>query len=146
MTLKKRPDVSSEIFASFTLSKIDRAILDSMTPEQVEAVRAALLAADEEKRHQIDIRLNIPLYFASYYLVLFGGRDKRKGTLLKEAMRQNKQYTWGGLLMLSLLSVIGLSVLLFVAAAFAYYIKSEFGIDLFPGQHVEDVIQQWLSN
>lgn len=145
MTLQKRPDASSEIFASFTLSKIDRDILATMTPEQVEGVRAALLAADEEKRHQIDIRLNIPLYFARYYLVLFAGRDKRKRTLLKEALRHNKQYTVGGILMASLLAILTCSILLFVATAFAYYLKAEFGIDLFPGKHIEDVIYEWFT-
>jgi hypothetical protein len=145
MTLQKRPDVSSEIFASFTLSKIDRDILKSMTPEQVEAVRAALLAADEGKRHSVDIRLNLPLYFARYYFVIFAGRDKRKGTLLKEAMRQNKQYTWGGILMVSLLGMLG--VILFGLTAFitAYFVKTELGIDLIPGQHAEDIILKWFN-
>lgn len=145
MTLQKRPDVSSEIFASFTLSKINRDVLDSMTPEQVEAVRAALLAADEGKRHSFDIRLNFPLYFARYYLVIFAGRDKRKGTLLKEAMRQNKEYTAGGIVMIGLLGLLGFGLLSIAALIAAYFIKSELGIDLIPGQHAEDVIMNWLN-
>jgi len=144
MPLKKRSDVSSEIFASFTLSKIDRKVLESMSSEQIEAVRGALLAADREKRHQIDIRLNIPMYFARYYFVLFAGRDKRKGTLLKEAMRQNKDHKRGSVAMLSLLILLGMFVITFIAVITAYFMKSEFGIDIMPGQHAEDLIKKWL--
>lgn len=145
MPLQKRPDVSSEIFASFTMSKIDRKIIDSMTAEQVEAVRAALLAADRGKRHPIDIRLNIPLYFASYYLVLFAGRDKRRGTLLKEAMRKNVQDKRGGTMMILLIGMLIMFGLLLFGLLTAYFIKSEMGIDIFPNKHLEDLIFEWLN-
>ena len=145
MPLQKRPDVSSEIFASFTMSKIDRKILDSMTTEQVEAVRAALLAADRGKRHPIDIRLNIPLYFASYYFVLFAGRDKRRGTLLKEAMRKNVQDKRSGTMMILIMGMLIICGLLLIGLLTAYFIKSEMGIDIFPNKHLEDLIFEWLN-
>jgi len=140
MPIIQKKNTSSEIFASFLISRIDKKALDSLTPYQLEAIREALLAADQEKRHSIDLRITIPLYFSRYYLVLFAGKDKRKGTLLKEAMRQNKHYTTSGLLMICCVSLLIASALLVVAAMAAYYLKSEMGIDIFPNKHLEDVI------
>lgn len=116
-----------------------------MTTEQVEAVRAALLAADRGKRHPIDIRLNIPLYFARYYLVLFAGRDKRRGTLLKEAVRKNAQDKRSGSMMILLMGMLIIFGLLLIGLLTAYLIKSEMGIDIFPDKHLEDIILEWLN-
>lgn len=139
---KDQLDTSSEIFASFTMNKIDKDVLATMTPEQVSAIRAALIASNRSQRHAIDLRGSFSLYFAHYYFVFFAGRDRRKNTLLKEAIRNNRgnkhfgiAFTYGGLLFaLLVLGIIGFFS--------AYWLKSELGIDINPNKHLEDVLRE----
>lgn len=142
---KREQNATGRIFAAFTIDKIDRKVLETMTDEQINAVRDALIAAESSKKHSIDLRLSIPLYFARYYLLIVGGRDKRRRTVLAEALRDNRGNRSAG----KLLSVLGLVVLLGIGALIAffgaYWLKSELGIDVFPHEHLEDVARRWFG-
>jgi hypothetical protein len=140
----KKTNTSSEIFASFTMSKIDKDVLESMTPEQVNAVYSALLAAEDQKQHAIDWRWSFSVYLARYYMVFFAGRDRRRQTLLKEAVRNSRG---NGKLSIALIAAGFISLLLILAVVIfftAYWFKSELGIDIFPDKHLEDFINRWL--
>jgi hypothetical protein len=127
---------SNEIYADFTMSRIDRSVRESMTPEQLAAVRNALLGYDGHRRHSLDIRFSFSLFFARFYFVMLGGRDRRRQTYLQELRRKHK----GDVPLFLLMSVLLLSLLLlFFWGAFlgvAYLTKSEMGVDLFENFHL----------
>ncbi len=137
-----KQDTSSEIFASFTMNKIDKDVLATMTPEQVNAIRDALIASNRSQRHALDFRGSFSLYFAHYYFVFFAGRDRRRQTLLKEAIRNNRGNKQFGLAFTFIGLLIGLIILSIIAFLTAYWIKSDLGIDLNPNKHLSDILNE----
>jgi hypothetical protein len=137
-----KQDTSSEIFASFTINKIDKDVLATMTPEQVNAIRDALIASNRSQRHALDFRGSFSLYFAHYYFVFFAGRDRRRQTLLKEAIRNNRGNKQFGLAFTYLGLLFGLLILGIIGFFTAYWIKSEMGIDINPDKHLEDILKE----
>jgi len=136
---------SSEIYASFTINKIDPEVRASMTDKQINAVYEALIAAEDSKRHSIDIRGTIPLYLAKYYFVFFAGRDKRKQTLLEETIRNNQGNAKSGL-SFAISGALILALIVLLAGGYtAYLLKSELGIDIIPNKHLSDVIKELFS-
>lgn len=131
---------ASEIYASYTLNKIDPDVLATMSEEQIAAIKAALLASEKGSRHKIDIRFSIPLYFARYYVAFFAGRDRRRSTYLAELYKQqqgNKQASRIFIWFFMILIGIGFAVFI---GLYNYYAKSESGIDIFSNLHLSDVI------
>lgn len=53
---------SSEVFADFTISRIPHKTLSSLSVEQLNDVRSALVAQSTETRHSLDIRIRLPLF------------------------------------------------------------------------------------
>ncbi|MAZ66938.1 MAG: hypothetical protein CMF25_07490 [Kangiellaceae bacterium] len=138
MTKKSRK--SSEIFADFTLSRVERHIRDSLSDEQYDAIRQALIAQDENSRHQVDVRMRLPFFFWSYYLVIFAGRDRRASTHQREQVRFSKV----PLPIRRLGYVVSSFLLLAVVVGFLFYlaykIKSLLGIDIFPNFHLNEFL------
>ena len=132
--------MSSETFADFTLSRVPKEIRDSLTDTQYEGIRSALIAKEEGARHRLDIRLRIPLFIRSYYLVLFAGRDRRASAFRLENTRWSSipaplrlatQYLFSFALLLALFSVLFMTL---------YKIKNLMGIDIFTGFHFSDLL------
>ena len=132
---------SSEVYADFTMSRIDLSVRETMTPIQLQAVRDALLANQPFKKHSIDIRGTIPLFFASFYFVLLAGRDRRRKTVDKEKNRAFEgKLSFSYVLSLLLLSFIG--ALIWIAILLVvYWVKNELGIDVFSGRHFIEFFQ-----
>ena len=138
--------VSSETFADFTLSRVPQEIRDSLTDTQYDGIRSALIAKEEGARHSIDIRLLIPLFLRSYYLVFFAGRDRRSSAFRLEDSRWSRipvplrlafQYLFSFALLLTVFSIV------FVAL---YKLKNLMGIDIFTDYHLSDLWSfVWLS-
>lgn len=131
---------SSEAFADFTLSRVPHKVRASLTDEQYEAIRNALIASEGSSRHSLDVRVRVPLFFRAYYFVLFGGRDRRKKTFMMEMNRINRlpkplrRTFYLGATFLILFSIFST---VFVSA---YFLKTWAGIDLFPGLHLHDIL------
>jgi len=130
---------SSETFADFTLSRIPQEVRVSLTEKQYDAIRTSLIARNESARHAIDIRIRIPLFFRSYYVVLFSGRDLRGSTYYLEIDRLNKipkplRQVFNRLILFIFLSIIAL--IGFIAV---YKIKTFLGIDIFPDFHLNSL-------
>ena len=131
---------SSETFADFTLSRVPREIKDSLTDEQYGAIRSALIAKEESACHRIDIRLRIPLFLRSYYLVIFAGRDRRASAYRLENSRRSHI---PGPLRLVIHYLFSFGVLLAVFSVLftaIYKLKILMGIDIFPTFHLSDLL------
>ncbi len=130
---------SSQIFADFTMSRVPRVVRDSLTDEQYDAFRCALIAHDEHSRHRIDLRIRIPFFFRSYYVVVFAGRDRRASTHRLEYARLARvpKPLRHAFYLLASFSVAAVIVL--VIFVVAYQLKSYIGIDLFPEFHLHDL-------
>ena len=141
MKQKKQND-SNKIFADFTMSRIDRLVRDTMTPQQLNAVRDALVANAPYSRHSVDFRGAISLFFARYYFVFLAGRDRRYKTRLQELQRAHKGNIPLGFI-LSFIAISFLIALLWVLAIVSlYWLKREMGIDIFPDVHLLDFIMR----
>lgn len=131
---------SSETFANFTLSRVPQEIRDSLTDAQYNAIRSALIAKEESARHRIDIRLRIPLFLRSYYLVFFAGRDRRASAYRLEDSRRARiprpirsaiHYLFSFGVLLAVASILFITL---------YKLKSLMGIDIFSGFHLSDLL------
>ena len=141
MKVKEKFTESSQIYADFTISRIDPVVRESLSDEQLKAIRNALLANQPFKKHALDIRGSIPLYFAKYYFVLLAGRDKRRRTQQKEMQRHNRGNLSIGY-MLTLLMISFLVAVIWVAAfAGFYWTKNEMGIDFFANFHLMELFK-----
>ena len=132
---------SSEIYADFTISRIDADVRESLTPTQLLAIRDALVANQPFKKHAIDVRGTIPLFFARFYFVVLAGRDKRRKTVDKEKRRTFEgNVSFGYLLSLLFLSFIAAMVWAAILLV-VYWVKIELGIDLFSSIHLGDLFK-----
>ena len=142
---QSRASNSAEIFASFTMSKIDPKVRSSLSEEQQKAIWEALIASEKSNKHSIDVRGSFSLYLAHYYFVFFAGRDRRKSTHLVELVRNSKGNKQASFLFTGIgIIFIGLIVLI-VGFMTAYYLKSEMGIDIFPGKHLGDFVKEFFE-
>ena len=122
------------------LQQLDPELLASYTPAQLQAIRDLLEKAIPKPAPKlVNLRFEIDLLFESFYFVLFVGKNRRK---------QRRRYPvswiehWGNtvvvmIVLLSLNLAISFSILLL-----AYLVKSFVGIDLFPNEHLGDVIRR----
>lgn len=118
------------------LERIDPAVRSSFSHEQLSALKEALSSGKPDKKHPLNIRLTIPLVFASYYLVLFGGRDKRRVTKRVESELRQKTKTASGFVIF-LIALISFLIVIFLLL---YFIKSVLGINLMPEKHLSDLL------
>lgn len=136
----KKEHTSATVYADCTMSKIDAVIRSGMTDEQLNAVREALVALRKEERHQIDIRIGIPLYFARYYLVIFGGRDRTSSTYaLERARTRGGKNNFVNILLFLLFTILVTAVWIGVFIV-VYWVKQDMGIDIFPDFHLPDFL------
>ncbi len=131
---------SSETFADFTLSRVPQDIRDSLTDTQYGAIRSALIAKDERACHRIDIRLRVPLFLRSYYLVLFAGRDRRASAYRLEKSRLSNIPRPLRSAIHSLLSLVVLLVVVSFVFILLYKIKNLVGINMFSDFHLSDLL------
>jgi hypothetical protein len=131
---------SSEAYADFTLSRIPYHVRVSLSDEQYDSIRKALIASDLESKHRIDIRLRLPLFLRAYYFVFFAGRDRRTRVHLLEMNRINRLPTpLRRACYIGASTLIGLSLLVSVFIVL-YLVKSGLGIDIFPNFHLHDIL------
>lgn len=129
-------DDQAEIMAENTVRQIHPLIYASFTPKQLEAIRTAIKTS-LPKKHAIDFRGIIPLFFMRLYFVFLLGRDSQQTTDHVESDRRTTSLFMASLLFLAVMMVglvtLGLGVL--------YILKSELGIDVFPDRHLWDIIR-----
>ena len=123
---------SSQAFTHHVLNQINPEIRLSLSKVQLQEISNAISAGAAIKKHPIDVRGVIPLFFTRIYFVLVLGRDKRIKTKKAEYMRRRSSD-----ILANLVFYIMLMVPLYVIGALAlYFLKSELGIDLFSELHL----------
>lgn len=121
-------------YSDSVLKKIDPEIKGSFTKRQIDAVINALESSQQEKKHAIDIRGLIPLFFVRYYFVFLMGRDTRRHTsCLENDRRKRSQYVVG--IYVGLLAAV---ITMIIAFTILYTFKSFIGIDIFSSNHLQD--------
>lgn len=130
----------TDAFVEFTLSRLPRDVRNGLTHEQISAIRTALGDQLNSSRHAVDLRLRLPLFFKSYYLVFFMGRDRRRTIFNIERYRLEllpKRLRRGIYLVAS--SIVLMSLFL-CCLALLYLVKSALGIDLFKSIHLYEIV------
>ncbi|MDC7224796.1 MAG: hypothetical protein PQJ60_13705 [Spirochaetales bacterium] len=92
-----------------------------------------------ERKHSIDIRGIIPLFFRRYYFVILVGRDTRQETKKIEAERRYKVRRVNNMVSAFLLLI----PFLFILFLLLYYLKSALGINVLPEKHLGD-LSDWF--
>ncbi|MFQ5748443.1 MAG: hypothetical protein ACE5H3_03170 [Planctomycetota bacterium] len=121
-------------FTDKVLARMDQKTLQTFTGPQLKALDKVLRRTPRSKKHGLDVRGTIPLYFARYYFVLLMGKDRRVETWRTEEERRKRGRRLVWVAFLIILLVLFAMILLGVA----YVLKSAFGIDIFPDFHIED--------
>lgn len=140
MSLKKTQKNSKDEVDAFTLhvmSKIEPQVLKSLNLVQLESIRSAISANAPFKRHPVDIRMVLPLFFVRLYCVVLIGSDSRSAQRTLESQRRQTTFRISkhSLLYIALIAMIPTSL------AILYVIKSSLGIDIFPNQHLYEIFQ-----
>ena len=131
---KKKPLKSP---ADNFMSRLDPLVRGSLSPTQETGIREAFGEYQRDKKHRLDIRGVIPLFFMRYYFVFLMGRDRRYGE--RESVRRGKvAVLWG--LALSVIAVLGvLAAVLLVL----HLLNATLGINLLPGSSFWRVLKFW---
>ncbi|MFK5891696.1 MAG: hypothetical protein QM504_00575 [Pseudomonadota bacterium] len=128
---------SSQAFTHFVINQIKPEVIRSLTKKQLQEIKSAISASTPLKRHSIDIRGVLPLFFTRLYFVLMIGRDKRHKSIKIELMRRRDSDILANILFF-IVFLIPIFFLLFLAL---YFLKSELGIDFFSDEHLIDLIK-----
>ncbi|MFK5985966.1 MAG: hypothetical protein QM479_11155 [Pseudomonadota bacterium] len=128
---------SSEAFTFFVINQISPEIKKSLTAIQLNEIKSAIAASTPLKKHSVDIRGVIPLFFTRFYFVFLLGRDKRLKTKKAELNRRNE----GDILVSILLFAFFTLPLLFFLILVIYITKTELNIDLFSEFHFLDLFE-----
>lgn len=131
-------DPDLDRYTRFVLGHVDEDVRRSLTPQQFESIRQAIDATKPLSKHPLDIRGVIPLFFARYYFVILGGRDKRKNQGDKEFDRRRNTASALSAIMLTIILLIPLSAM---AILLLYGLKSFLGIDVMPDSHFGDLLR-----
>ena len=131
---------NTDAYVEYTLSRLPRDVLNGLTDQQLSAIRTALGAQIESSRHAVDLRIRVPLFFRSYYVVLFMGRDRRRSVFNTERYRLEllPKGLRRGIFVAA--STLVLCVLILCLLTLIYLAKSAMGIDIFKNIHLYDLV------
>ncbi|MFO7140524.1 hypothetical protein B9T16_02135 [Arthrospira sp. PCC 8006] len=120
------------------LQKMSPEVLASFNPQQLEEIRQTLDAAIPKPSPKIvDLRFTIDLIIDRFYVVVFVGKERRQKKRSPLFPQANKM---ANIIAASLL-LIGLNLMITaIIFLLLYLIKSALGIDLFPGEHLIDIL------
>ena len=120
-------DIGDPFFATF-FSRIPKQVVPTFTAAQLDAVKRAF-GARHSGTHAIDIRLSLPLWRRSIYLVLLAGAERHTFDRRSLERRLRKMWTFANAV------VLGVFLVMFTGALFAvvYVGKQLVGLNVFPG-------------
>jgi hypothetical protein len=127
-------------FTNNVINSIPADVRDTFSEQQLVALQAALAKVHNRSRHLMDVRVQIPLYWARHYIVFLVGRDMRahvQEILLNLRQRSSRSAQIGFIAMAVWLLIAGIAVTGFIVL---YLFKSAVGIDIFPDKHLADFL------
>jgi len=131
-----RPPEEKDTFTFHVMRRIPDEVRSALTEEQLGAFRKAVYESRPGQGHALDARINFPLFFAKFYLVLQLGRDRRSSTRNAEDQRRRAAN--------HIFDRVVLGILIFnvvqIAFLILYALKSFLGINLFPHDHLIDFL------
>jgi hypothetical protein len=127
--------VLDDPYSDEVLHGIPEEIRRTFSTEQRVAIKRAIAAP---RRHGVDLRFVIPLFFTQVYVVLMVGKDRRHSV---QKVQHERRTAMQRMTLATLLAFAGL-ILLMAALALAYVGKSRAGIDLSPNSHLKDNLRQ----
>ena len=86
-----------DVRAEQLMGSIAPAVLESLTPEQREGIRAAA-RRDGWDKHPVNIRMSLPLPLGRCYVTLVAGRDRRSAARREKDRTRHPLDTVGNLL------------------------------------------------
>ncbi len=113
--------VIGEVRAERLMRWIEPGVRDTLTPEQVAAIRAAA-ERNPWEGHPVDIRFTLPLLFGRYYVTLVAGRERRSSARLAAEREAHPLILPGNVLFVAAATVV--SVLAGMAAIAALIVAS----------------------
>lgn len=134
-----RQQREADPFIDAVLRSIPKEERESFTESQISALSRALTRTRFQSNHIVDARLNIPLFFARFYVVFLLGKDRR-GKARQRLIERRRRFSLVAGLVLTLAVGLVLATVIFVAVFLLLYVlKSAMGIDLFPDMHLRDL-------
>lgn len=127
---------SSEAFTHFVINKIKPDIRHTLTKEQLKEIKSAISAGSLSKKHPVDIRGIIPLFYSRFYFIFLLGRDRRYKIIRSEGIRRKETDIIASITFFIFL----ISPLLILGFFALYFAKTDLGIDLFPQLHLFDLL------
>ncbi|RJP30462.1 MAG: hypothetical protein C4527_09810 [Candidatus Omnitrophota bacterium] len=125
---------SESTFADVIFQRLDPQIRSSLTDAQIAALTKTLTECGPLKKHPVNLRGTIPLFFVRLYFVFLMGIDQRHSSGRSIVERRMQGISFGRVLFFLGTWVILIVILLFLL----YHVKSAMGIDLFPDKHLYD--------
>ena len=127
--------IEQDVLAEMVVRGVPAHVRATMTEEQIKAVKSAVADTAHKSRHALDVRLVLPLFFTKIYFVCLIGKDTRSSTLDAEDDRcASARFHMSGAAV-----AVGSAIVVVVAFAVLYVLKSKMGIDLFDG-HLGDFL------
>lgn len=133
-------ELTRDPFTNNVIHNIPEDIRATFSEEQFHGLQVAL-GKIKNRRHLIDMRMVVPLYWARYYVVFLVGRDLRshvQDILINRRQRSSRAAQIGFIALVVWLLLIGIAGSAFFAL---YLIKSAVGIDIFPDKHLSDFLE-----
>ncbi|MCX7992923.1 MAG: hypothetical protein N2651_04555 [Fimbriimonadales bacterium] len=136
------PDPERDVYTQHLWEALPADALRNLTPEQYHALKRALQT--QQKRHWLDIRGVIPLFFTQFYFVFLLGPDRRRETQevlfeRRAAVREGTAKLVGGVALTIFLTLLSLSAL-----AVWYVFKCIVGADVLPGFSLSQYLRKIL--
>lgn len=133
--------------ASFEADPFCKALFESLGPDirasfteaQIKALVLSLSRMNR-RRHSLDFRGEISLFFQRYYVVLLAGPDRRHKVMKTLARRRRLSFHAGTGATLGVTGFTVFSILAVIGFLAAYLLKSLAGIDIFPDRHLWDFL------
>ena len=125
-----------DAYTKHVMTNIDPATFSSLNLLQIRAIETAISSNAPFHRHSIDLRGSIRLFFARFYFVILCGRDNRSAVRNREDNRRRQV----GVVSFLMLFYTFVCMLVPVLLLILYVLKSLAGIDIFPDQHLSDIL------
>lgn len=136
------PEPERDVFTQNLWEALPVDALRNLTPEQYHLLKRALQT--QRKRHWLDIRGVIPLFFTQFYFVFLFGPDRRRET--QEVLWERRQSVQEGAAKLIGGAALTVFLTLLFLSGFAvwYGVKCLVGADILPGFSLSEFIRKRL--
>ncbi|WP_075187216.1 hypothetical protein [Teredinibacter haidensis] len=132
----KASSTETDAYTQHVMGAIDPEVFKTLNLVQLQGIRAAICANAPFRKHPVDIRGTLPLYFLTYYFVFLMGKDRRSATRERERLRLRYMKGLGAFAFVYTFIAAAIPLLFLVL----YLLKSLLGIDIFSDQHLSDLL------